>query len=48
MLSLRIGGKRYTRKDVARSQYDRASGYIHMVFHDGTSARIDAAGILVA
>lgn len=48
MLSLRINGKRYTRKDVARSTYDRASGYIHMTFHDGFTARIDAAGILVA
>lgn len=48
MLSLRINGKRYTRTDLTRSTYDRRTGYLHLTFNDGMSARIDASGILVA
>ena len=47
MLSLRINGKRYTRSDVTLSVYDRRTGYFHLTFNDGFTARIDAAGILV-
>lgn len=46
-LSVRINGRHYSRANVKRSHYDRSTGYIHMTFHDGVTARIDCAGILV-
>lgn len=45
-LSVRINGRLYSRANVKTSHYDRTTGYIHMTFHDGVSARIDCAGIV--
>ena len=45
-LSVRINGRLYSRANVKTSHYDRTTGYIHMTFHDGVSARIDCAVIV--